>query len=192
MKEGGQRTGILAFLQRREVRAVRRRLREAMAWTFVFALLSGCAAGRPADRDPGIPSAGRPARPTPLTRESVSRLLLEQFSEWKGTPYREGGLSRGGVDCSGFVYLTFREKLGVDLPRSVKQQLRAGSGIGRKKLASGDLLFFRTGFLKGHVGIYTGSGEFIHASASRGVMKSQLGDAYWARAFRTARRVLPY
>lgn len=148
----------------------------------VLSLLTGCAAGSSAVR-------GREAG-APHTSESVTRLLLEQYREWEGASYRSGGTSKRGVDCSGFVYLTFRDKLGVDLPRTTKQQSRTGRGVGRKGLAAGDLVFFKTGLFKRHVGIYTGGGQFIHASASQGVTRSRLSDSYWSRVFWKARRVL--
>ncbi len=146
-------------------------------------LLGGCAAVKPGVREPAGAS---------LTRESVSRLLHEQYRDWEGASYSAGGMSKSGVDCSGFVYLTYREKLGVSLPRTTTQQSRSGRRVGRKKLAPGDLVFFRTGLFKRHVGIYTGEDRFIHASASRGVTRSRLSDTYWSRAFWKARRVLPY
>jgi hypothetical protein len=107
-------------------------------------------------------------------------LLYQQHEAWQGTPYRIGGVSRSGIDCSAFVQITFRELFSVDLPRTTDQQLRVGQPINRAQLQSGDLVFFRNGR---HVGIYVEDHKFLHASTTRGVMISSLKNTYWSRNF---------
>lgn len=147
---------------------------------------TGCTATKQTTRAPAAAS-----KPVTLSQASspLQKQLVAHYREWAGTPYRAGGLSQRGVDCSGFVYLTFREKLGRKLPRTTQEQLRQGKRVARSELTVGDLVFFRTGFKTRHVGIYLGEEQFLHASSSRGVMISSLSDAYWNRAFLQGRRV---
>lgn len=120
---------------------------------------------------------------------SVKKKLYAQYGEWKGTKYEIGGLSRKGIDCSGFVYVTFKSKLGVILPRSTELQAEAGKSVGRSQLRTGDLVFFKTGWFDRHVGIYLDRGKFLHASTSSGVRISGLDEDYWKSAYWKARRI---
>jgi peptidoglycan DL-endopeptidase LytE len=106
------------------------------------------------------------------------------------TPYRFGGNSRKGIDCSAFVQQVFRE-IDVDLPRSAREQFRVGTEIDREALQAGDLLFFRT-YAKypSHVGIYLGDGKMIHASSrSRRVVVTDIDYPYYRKRFIGAKRV---
>ncbi|MCE0495894.1 NlpC/P60 family protein [Vibrio salinus] len=115
--------------------------------------------------------------------------LITQYEEWKGTPYSYGGLSKRGVDCSGFVYAVFLEQFGAVIPRTTKGQSGIGKKIARSQLRSGDLVFFKTGHKARHVGIYYGQNQFIHASESRGVIISSLNNVYWKSKYWQAKRV---
>lgn len=115
--------------------------------------------------------------------------LLQQYAAWAGTRYRAGGLSRKGIDCSGFVYLTFQKLVGMELPRSANQQAALGQKVPAKDLRTGDLVFFKTGRRGRHVGIYLGQGRFIHASTTKGVTISSLTDRYWSRKYWQATRL---
>ncbi len=119
----------------------------------------------------------------------VRRQLLAQLSEWKGVPYQFGGLTKQGVDCSGFIYLTFAEEFGIRIPRTTKSQVLKGRVIDQADLVPGDLVFFMTGYNQRHIGIYVGKKQFIHTSSSRGVMLSRLDNPYWQSAYWHARRV---
>ncbi len=127
-----------------------------------------------------------------LTNHQIKRELNKQYAFWKGSRYKIGGLKRSGVDCSGFIYRAFKDGVGVNLPRTTAQQSKLGHFINKRKLKVGDLVFFKTGsILKSrHVGIYTGSNQFMHASTSKGVMKSSLNNPYWKQAYWHSRRVL--
>lgn len=129
---------------------------------------------------------------SPLKNHQIKRELNKQYTTWKGSLYKMGGLKRSGVDCSGFIYRVFKDGVGVNLPRTTAQQSKLGHFINKRKLKVGDLVFFKTGsILKSrHVGIYTGSNQFIHASTSKGVIKSSLNNPYWKEAYWHSRRVL--
>lgn len=122
---------------------------------------------------------------------TVIAQLNEQLSQWHGTPYRYGGMGRGGVDCSGFVYLTFRDRFDLQLPRTTVAQTDIGTRIRKDELLPGDLVFFKTGSGENglHVGIYDTDDQFIHASTSQGVIRSSLNNVYWKKVFWQARRI---
>lgn len=145
----------------------------------------GCA--RRGGREGKLPPGAQPVESDYRTTEQK---LYSLFQEWKGTPYRSGGLSKGGVDCSGFVYRAYRDRFAITLPRTVKLQSGEGARISRRELRAGDLVFFKTGFFQRHVGIYLEDGSFMHASSGRGVTMSNLDGGYWSRRFWKARRLL--
>jgi cell wall-associated NlpC family hydrolase len=118
-----------------------------------------------------------------LSPKEIKQALYEQFKEWKSVKYKYGGLSKKGIDCSGFVYITYRSKFGIKLPRSTKLQLKSGQRITKSKLRPGDLVIFKTGLLARHVGLYIGERQFLHASTSKGVTISRLDDNYWTRKY---------
>jgi cell wall-associated NlpC family hydrolase len=122
----------------------------------------------------------------PSWREST---LLEFHDEWRGTPYRMGGLSKKGVDCSGMVYLAYKDIVGQYLPRTVMGQKILGQEIKRHELKIGDLVFFKVTPRVQHVGIYVGDNNFLHASTKKGVKISSLNNVYWAPRFWTAKRL---
>ncbi|WP_226570062.1 NlpC/P60 family protein [Mangrovibacter yixingensis] len=117
--------------------------------------------------------------------------LDSQLSEWRGTPYRYGGVSRQGIDCSAFVQLTFRDQFALQLPRSTRAQAKIGTRIDKDELLPGDLIFFKTGSGEEglHVGIYDTDNQFIHASSSHGVVRSSLNNVYWREKYWQARRI---
>lgn len=122
---------------------------------------------------------------------TVIAQLNEQLSQWRGTPYRYGGTTRSGVDCSGFVWLTFRDRFDLQLPRTTVAQTDMGTRIDKADLLPGDLVFFKTGSGENglHVGIYDTDDQFIHASTSQGVIRSSLNNVYWKKVFWQARRI---
>lgn len=110
-----------------------------------------------------------------------------------GTPYKRGGTSLKGFDCSGFVISIFNQ-MNIDLPRTSKDQSSEGTKVAKDDLQPGDLVFFDTeGKNNGdvtHAGIYVGNGEFAHASVSRGVVLDKLDSNYYKPRYVTARRVM--
>ncbi|WP_139990670.1 C40 family peptidase [Paenibacillus paridis] len=110
-----------------------------------------------------------------------------------GSPYKSGGTTAKGFDCSGFTGFVF-EKLGIELPRTSSSQAKAGTKVAKADLIPGDLVFFDTvggnNSTVSHVGIYIGDGKFAHSSSSRGVVTDKLNSSYYEDRYVTARRVM--
>lgn len=117
--------------------------------------------------------------------------LIRDALDFRGIPYRWGGTTSDGFDCSGFVqHIFFRA--GFSIPRQAKTQFKVGESIADSDLIAGDLVFFST-YSSGpsHVGIYMGNGEFVHASSGEGcVTVTPLSKRYYANRYLGARRVL--
>ncbi|MFC0180914.1 C40 family peptidase [Thorsellia kenyensis] len=128
---------------------------------------------------------------SPMSNEPVVRALFTQLNEWKGTPYRYGGNTKSGIDCSAFVQITYTTLFNKNLPRSTTEQAQLGTKIKPKEHRPGDLIFFRTEGSKqiNHVGIYAENNTFIHASTSKGVTRSSLNNPYWQKNYVYSRRV---
>lgn len=118
--------------------------------------------------------------------------LVNEARKWIGTPYRHGGATRSGSDCSGFVMALFGDVYGIKLPRSSWQQRDYAIPIETDQVVPGDLLFFATGSQRNrvsHVGVYVGSGLMVHASPSKGITEARITDAYFKKTFHSAGRV---
>ncbi|HEL3668333.1 TPA: C40 family peptidase [Klebsiella pneumoniae] len=126
-------------------------------------------------------SSHRAPPPNPRLADSITVVanLNEQLRSWRG------------VDCSGFVVRTFRDKFALQLPRETREQAEIGTRIDKRDLLPGDLVFFKTGSGESglHVGIYDTDNQFIHASTSQGVTRSSLDNVYWNKKFWQARRI---
>ena len=120
----------------------------------------------------------------------IKGILYSQLKEWKSVKYKTGGLSKRGIDCSGFVFVTYMDRFRIKLPRTTELQSRLGRPIAKSRLKAGDLVFFKTGVKVRHVGIYIENGKFIHASTSRGVMMSSFDDSYWSKKYWKSIRIL--
>lgn len=124
-------------------------------------------------------------------RDTASDLVLSAMN-FLGVPYRRGGQTEQGFDCSGFTRHVFEMSLGLVLPRRADQQARdkALAVIGKDELKPGDLVFFNTmrrAF--SHVGIYVGDGKFIHSPRTGSEVRIEdMREAYWAKRFNGARR----
>ncbi|ASW76378.1 hydrolase Nlp/P60 [Chryseobacterium piperi] len=122
--------------------------------------------------------------------------ILKDAEKYIGTPYKFGGNTSSGFDCSGFTVKVFEEN-DKKLPRRSSDQADAGKKIDINEVKPGDLLFFATGggSRVSHVGIVHDIGSdgeirFIHASTSKGVIISSLNEKYWNKAYLHAQRVL--
>lgn len=155
----------------------------------LFLLLTACGT---ASVNPSPPARARvePIRPAAENRNDMTPALMAQYRDWRSVKYKEGGLSKSGVDCSGFVYRTYLDRFGIRLPRSTELLAKNGAVIPAARLLPGDLVFFKTGVKQRHVGIYVGDRNFIHASTSRGVTISSLDNVYWSRNYWKSIRVV--
>lgn len=119
----------------------------------------------------------------------TDNVLLGYVDEWYGTPYRMGGVSRKGVDCSAFVQAVYLSAFAVSLPRTARDQYNTARIISTTELQEGDLVFFNTRGGVSHVGIYLQNNKFIHASTSYGVTVSDMFDSYYIKRFIGAGRI---
>lgn len=118
--------------------------------------------------------------------------LMYKVIEYLNTPYRWGGTSKSGIDCSAFVQTVMYQSLGVLLPRTSLEQSSVGETVAREDLKFGDLLFFDT-MNKGrttHVGIYLEDGYFVHSGSRTGVAVASLDSDFYSRVFLHAKRVV--
>jgi len=115
--------------------------------------------------------------------------LEKVYKKYKGTPYLYGGTTSHGFDCSGFVQRAYMDAFKKKLPRTTKAMMKYGKKINKSALKIGDLVFFHPTRRYYHVGIYMGDGVFMHASSSRGVMKSNLSLKYWQKSYVMSRRI---
>lgn len=130
-------------------------------------------------------------------RDMKVERVIQSARSYIGTPYKYGGTSRAGMDCSGLLINSFRAAE-ITLPRTSSAQSKIGTEVRMKELKPGDLVFFATGNKKRkvtHVGMVTevkGDREvkFIHASSSLGVVETNIYADYYQKRFRGARRVI--
>jgi cell wall-associated NlpC family hydrolase len=131
-----------------------------------------------------------------VRKEKVDKVVKTARS-YLGTPYKYGGTTRAGMDCSGLLINAFRA-IEQPLPRTSEDQSKVGEEVKMKEVLPGDLVFFATGKRKRkitHVGLVTerksrDNVKFIHASSSLGVVEANLYAEYYRKSFREARRVI--
>ena len=153
----------------------------------------------PKGADPAPPAAAPPpavaaapgAPGAAVTGDSIKDRLLRVARRMLEVPYRYGGTTLWGLDCSGFVQKTFA-LLNLDLPRTAREQYREGLKVSKADLSPGDLVFFRTrAKYASHVGIYIGDNRFVHASShDRKVTIDSLDEPYYMKHYLGAKRLL--
>ena len=119
--------------------------------------------------------------------------LYTFIDNWWGTPYRMGGSTLKGVDCSAFTQTLMSAIYNLSVPRTAVAQKSYCIPIDFNELKEGDMVFFNTSRKANvitHVGIYLQDDQFVHASSSSGVMISSLHEAYWSKRFKGAGRVI--
>jgi hypothetical protein len=127
---------------------------------------------------------------------SAFNLTAQQFEQkvkkYLGIPYRRGGTSTKGMDCSSFVRTVYNKFFGINLPYTAGAQFNSSKfkKISNHEIQPGDLIFFATNKKKriSHVGMYVSEGQFIHASSSLGITMSSLDSRYWKKRFVGSKR----
>jgi cell wall-associated NlpC family hydrolase len=129
---------------------------------------------------------------TPAVANDWGDRLVTRAMKYLGTPYRYGGTSPGGFDCSGFVYYLYGAVFGQSIPRMPHDMAREGTPVGRSDLRRGDLVFFGYRGTFTHVGIYAGNGQFVHATHRGSPLQvSALDGDYYRDRYTTAVRLAP-
>jgi probable lipoprotein NlpC len=129
-----------------------------------------------------------------VSGEEARSQLIRAAQKYRGLPYRYGGMDSRGLDCSGLVFLSFRDSLQVEVPRRAEDLYHWTERLARDQVQPGDLVFFQQSGRIFHVGIYIGEGWFFHSASSgpkTGVMYSRLDESFWSRNYAGAGRALP-
>ena len=123
---------------------------------------------------------------------SQQKKVTERAVSFLGTPYRYGGTTPKGFDCSGFIQYVYKTSINIGLPRLAREQARAGKSVSGKELRPGDIVYFKIKRQRSpHVGIYLGRNKFIHAPSSGGRVNIQnIQSKYWRKLYRGARRII--
>ena len=122
---------------------------------------------------------------------TIREKMLMEVIKYLGTPYKYGGTTKNGIDCSAFTQTVYKDVFNIKLERAARLQYKQGEVIEKgDELKYGDLVFFNTRkrVKPGHVGIYIGDNLFAHASSAKGVTISSIDYDYYSRTFMGARR----
>lgn len=127
--------------------------------------------------------------PVPLFLQEKTKQIIATAKSFLGVPYRWGGTTPNGFDCSGFTRYVFASQK-ITLPRVSIDQYGIGTPVAFSNLIPGDLVFFNltSGKQVSHVGIYIGSNQFISATSSKGIAIYSF-TPYWTKAYVGAKRV---
>ncbi|MDR1006555.1 MAG: C40 family peptidase [Bacteroidales bacterium] len=153
-------------------------------------ILVSCSATKPKSNKPSHRLNQITIKPNEETIKQ-NDALFKYYQQWLGTPYKLGGLTKEGVDCSGFVYNVYLDLYGITLPRRSSDMISAVLIIDSKdSLQRGDIVFFQNSKKRiNHVGIYLQDKRFIHSSSSNGVIISSIEETYWKQHYRCGGRL---
>ncbi len=129
-----------------------------------------------------------------LTPQEQRERFIEQCKSYLGTPYKYGGTNKKGMDCSGFIFTSAKEALGVDLPRRSEDLYNSLEHIEKADLQPGDLIFFKATTRINHAAVYLGNNTFIHSASDgpqTGVIISNLDENYWKQTYAGCAHFLP-
>lgn len=168
-----------------------------IAFTGLMLTLHSCSSSKKSTHRPSYQhsQSKKPSTSQEISTKDMTpseKTLISEAQNWLGTPYKYGGNTKSGIDCSGFIYNVFNDSFDIKLPRNSAKQAEYCDNVNRDKLTPGDLVFFATNKSNrdvSHVGIYVGDEKMIHASTSRGVIVSDLNQNYYANAYVGAGRV---
>lgn len=124
--------------------------------------------------------------------DSLRDTFIQCGKAYMGVPYRDGGTTRSGMDCSGFVYVAARDA-GISLPRTAAEMYRVSTRISDSERKAGDLVFFAVGSSISHVGIYLGNNQMLNSASDgprTGVVISKLSEPYWQSHYYCAGRII--
>jgi cell wall-associated NlpC family hydrolase len=168
---------------------------------FIGLLIMGCVSqarytSYPIERKNPSPLEESKGETLSFERESESKIdqvkMAQIIESFLGTPYKKGGTSKNGIDCSGFVMEVYKRYAGFILPHNTEKLFKLVKKVDKEKLGYGDLVFFSDfGFSPSHVGIYIGEGKFVHSAEGYGVIVSSLDDEGYRKSYIGARRVIP-
>ncbi len=145
------------------------------ACCFLLVFLTACHSSRKSNH-------AKPSNINPI--ENISKALKTEILYWMNTPYKLGGNTKEGIDCSGFVQIVYDKVYHKNIPRTSKKQFEQCTKVSANKLKEGDLVFFKFNKKEvSHVGVFLNESNFVHASVSKGVMISSLTEKYYAKAF---------
>jgi len=119
------------------------------------------------------------------SKTEINNIKLYSFiDDWYGTKYKYGGMTKLGIDCSGFCNLLYGKVYNKKIKRTTSQLSKDINKIRKKKLKEGDLVFFNISMKKNsHVGVYLRNNKFVHASTSKGVLISSLDNPYYKKVY---------
>lgn len=164
-----------------------------LIYLFVFTFLMYSCGG--SKRSTSYSSKRSSYKKTEVVKNKKIESIVDYAKTFEGTKYKYGGTTNKGMDCSGLVYTSFKKEE-IVLPRTSRAMSTQGKTIPLKNIEIGDLVFFKTNKNRNvvnHVGLVVETDNeirFIHASTSRGVIVSSLGEKYWNNCFVGVRRIL--
>ena len=149
-----------------------------------FFFLNSCASKKNVNNSNRQPKAGFSEKLGCPLPENNNQVFIEAIAEWVNVQYRYGGNSKKGTDCSGFVQAIYKSVFNKILDHNAFQISKKARRVNKNQLAQGDLLFFKINKKQvDHVGLHIYDTYFIHASTKKGVIVSDLKQAYYQQTF---------